>query len=251
MPIRAASANRSFTRAAPSSMEYSVWTCRCTNESTTGSCCLLSRATDRPGDRLAAGGDRRGGRRPGRAGRNVFLSTRASPTAEGDSPIRPARAASPGLVAAGDDGLLLRQQRGELVVGHQPAGPAGVHGPDLAYVQQVEQQPQAGAYDGRVDARARPAQDPLLVLVEVRVLLALRLLRRVVVDGGGEAQQLVRLVPADRGEPDELLAAVADHVLDGGGVPRGLRQRQRRAVEDPPYLQRAEDGAHPRGRLVR
>src|SRR6266487_3540669 len=28
MPIRAASANRSFTRAAPSSIEYSVWTCR-------------------------------------------------------------------------------------------------------------------------------------------------------------------------------------------------------------------------------
>jgi len=30
---RAASANRSSMRAAPSSIEYSVWTCRCTNES--------------------------------------------------------------------------------------------------------------------------------------------------------------------------------------------------------------------------
>ncbi len=33
MPIRAVSANRSVSRAAPSSIEYSVWTCRCTNES--------------------------------------------------------------------------------------------------------------------------------------------------------------------------------------------------------------------------
>ena len=31
MPIRAASVNRSDTRAAPSSMEYSLCTCRCTN----------------------------------------------------------------------------------------------------------------------------------------------------------------------------------------------------------------------------
>ncbi len=33
MPIAAASANRSVRRAAPSSMEYSVCACRCTNES--------------------------------------------------------------------------------------------------------------------------------------------------------------------------------------------------------------------------
>ena len=33
IPIRAASVNRSFSRAAPSSMEYSVCTCRCTKES--------------------------------------------------------------------------------------------------------------------------------------------------------------------------------------------------------------------------
>ena len=33
---RAASANRSLRRAAPSSIEYSVWTCRCTNESPMG-----------------------------------------------------------------------------------------------------------------------------------------------------------------------------------------------------------------------
>ena len=33
MPIREASANRSSIRAAPSSIEYSVCTCRCTKES--------------------------------------------------------------------------------------------------------------------------------------------------------------------------------------------------------------------------
>src|SRR4051794_19338554 len=36
MPISAVFANRSSSRAAPSSMEYSVCTCRCTNESLTG-----------------------------------------------------------------------------------------------------------------------------------------------------------------------------------------------------------------------
>src|SRR3954463_12537970 len=36
MPISAVLANRSSSRAAPSSMEYSVCTCRCTNESLTG-----------------------------------------------------------------------------------------------------------------------------------------------------------------------------------------------------------------------
>src|SRR3954453_5207486 len=36
MPIRAVSLNKSFSRAAPSSIEYSVCTCRCTNESLTG-----------------------------------------------------------------------------------------------------------------------------------------------------------------------------------------------------------------------
>src|SRR5215472_15620512 len=33
MPMRVHSANRSVSRAAPSSMEYSVWTCRCTKDS--------------------------------------------------------------------------------------------------------------------------------------------------------------------------------------------------------------------------
>src|ERR1700733_664445 len=33
MSIREHSLNRSFSRAAPSSIEYSVWTCRCTKES--------------------------------------------------------------------------------------------------------------------------------------------------------------------------------------------------------------------------
>jgi hypothetical protein len=40
--------NRSFNRAAPSNIEYSVCTCRCTNESPTPAPLVIARADGRP-----------------------------------------------------------------------------------------------------------------------------------------------------------------------------------------------------------
>src|SRR5215467_2942222 len=45
MPSLLVSVNRSFSRAAPSSIEYSVWTCRCTNESPGPTRATLSQST--------------------------------------------------------------------------------------------------------------------------------------------------------------------------------------------------------------
>src|SRR3954447_23103230 len=48
MPIRSVSANRSFNRAAPSNIEYSVCTCRCANESPTPAPLVIARADGQP-----------------------------------------------------------------------------------------------------------------------------------------------------------------------------------------------------------
>src|SRR3954452_4003994 len=50
MPISAVLANRSSSRAAPSSMEYSVCTCRCTNESLKESSRKVANGGPRPGE---------------------------------------------------------------------------------------------------------------------------------------------------------------------------------------------------------
>src|SRR4051794_41848355 len=108
MPCAAAATVTSGSLAAPSSIEYSVWTCRCANESVlTGGgapqwSCVPGRRGPRGRDdgQATGGGDRQGCVPRGRRGGGGFVVSLGGPRAGAPLPPPP-RGPSPGRAGRG------------------------------------------------------------------------------------------------------------------------------------------------------
>src|SRR5919204_3113034 len=150
--IRAASANSSSTRAAPSSIEYSVWTCRWTKlGSGIGGCCSL------PSNVPSTGGVREFPTGCGQNDTGVILAgepTAAAGAGQTSAPVRtacaPRRAAGTGWSAAGWAEPVEHRLEvvGERLGQLDRAAVAGVAEAEPEGVQEGPPEPQAGGERG-------------------------------------------------------------------------------------------------------